>query len=248
MCVFNINMETLVQAVLGDITLGKLWVAQLKLTRMWNFSFLFGLFLNKTTEYIWVTLVCSSSSCMNFQGVSVKIWMRVLEIMFSSICMTVLLSFTLLSSHYYLALWMHSVPSKPHLPQNPSPLHSFSHTHTHWFTAFTLIGIDIRTVPPHVKASHWWWTAGPSLARWSRQFHLLLFFFFCVDVVGGWDPLVKWIKIPNNSNNNDNKKLIKNGMFLPDCASVVVFNYAIFIGILIIFSTNKPPLIKAKHG
>lgn len=44
------------------------------------------------------------------------------------------------------------------------------------------------------------------------------------------------------------KKLIKNGMFLPDCAGVVVFNYAIFIGILIIFSTNKPPLIKAKHG
>lgn len=38
------------------------------------------------------------------------------------------------------------------------------------------------------------------------------------------------------------KKFIKNSMFLPDCAPVVLFNYAIFIGILIIFSTNKPPV------
>lgn len=92
----------------------------------------------------------------------------------------------------------------------------------------------------------------------SLVFLLVLFcFFVClkVVVVVGWGGegrggalLVKWIKIPNNSNNNDTEKLIKNGMFLPDCASVVVFNYAIFIGILIIFSTNKPPLIKAKHG
>lgn len=44
MCVFSINMETLVQAVLGDITLGKLWIAQLKLTRMWKFSFLLAVF------------------------------------------------------------------------------------------------------------------------------------------------------------------------------------------------------------
>ena len=68
---------------------------------------------------------------------------------------------------------------------------------------------------------------------------------------GSWQwegPLVNQIKIPNNSNNNDNTELIKNGMFLTDCVSVVVFNYAIFIGILIIFSTNKPLLIKAKHG
>lgn len=42
--------------------------------------------------------------------------------------------------------------------------------------------------------------------------------------------------------------LIKNCMCLSDCASVLVFNYAIFIGILIIFSTNKAALIKANHG
>lgn len=42
------------------------------------------------------------------------------------------------------------------------------------------------------------------------------------------------------------KTLLKNGMFFPDCDGVVVFNYAISIAILIIFSTNKPPLIKAK--
>lgn len=44
------------------------------------------------------------------------------------------------------------------------------------------------------------------------------------------------------------KTLLKNGMFFPDCEGVVVFNYAISIAILIIFSTNKPPLIKAKLG
>lgn len=44
MCVFNINMETLMQAALGDIMLGKLWIAQLKLTCMWNFSFLLAFF------------------------------------------------------------------------------------------------------------------------------------------------------------------------------------------------------------
>lgn len=37
-------------------------------------------------------------------------------------------------------------------------------------------------------------------------------------------------------------------MFFPDCEGVVVFNYAISIAILIIFSTNKPLLIKAKLG
>lgn len=44
------------------------------------------------------------------------------------------------------------------------------------------------------------------------------------------------------------KTLLKNGMFFPDCEGVVVFNYAISIAILIIFSTNKPLLIKAKLG
>lgn len=40
MCVFSINMETLVQAALGDVMLGKLWIAQVKLPRLWGFSFL----------------------------------------------------------------------------------------------------------------------------------------------------------------------------------------------------------------
>lgn len=44
------------------------------------------------------------------------------------------------------------------------------------------------------------------------------------------------------------KTLLKNGMFFPDCEGVVVFNYTISIAILIIFSTNKLPLIKAKLG
>lgn len=39
------------------------------------------------------------------------------------------------------------------LPKPQPPSLSFSHTHS--CTAFTLIGIDIRTVPPHVKASRW---------------------------------------------------------------------------------------------
>lgn len=58
-------------------------------------------------------------------------------------------------------------------------------------------------------------------------------------------------KILNNRNNNHYENFIKkkkNGMFFPDCEGVVVFNYAISIAILIIFSTNKPPLIKAKLG
>lgn len=147
-------------------------------------------------------------------------------------------SFSLRCMFYFIVLWIHSVPSRP-CPGHLFPHHICSHHIDRCWNQ--------SSAPTPVKAPQRWWTAGPSLAHWSRQFHLLLFFFLFRGG-GRWSPLVKWIKIPNNSNNNDNKKLIKNGMFLPDCASVVVFNYAIFIGILIIFSTNKPPLIKAKHG
>lgn len=160
-----------------------------------------------------------------------KIWMPVLQIVLRFICMTVSLSLGLESF----------------LPKPQPPTLSLSHPHTNSCTPFTLIGIDIRTVPPHL------WRPligdeqlGPA---WPiGHANSTSFFFFLFRGGGGWGPLVKWIKIPNNGNNNDNKKLLKNGMFLPDCAGVVVFNYAIFIGILIIFSTNKPPLIKAKHG
>lgn len=180
------------QAVLGDIMLGKLWIAQLKLKNLLtcgNFHF-FWPFLNKTTEYIWVTLVCSSFSCMNLQGFFCKIWMQVLQIIPSFICMTVLLSYiTLLFGHRNALSPIQVISPKT---QPPTLSVSFTHTHTHSCRAFQLIGIDIRTVPPPVKASHWWWTAGPSLARWSRQFHLLLF--FCLGVVGGGARLSSELK------------------------------------------------------
>lgn len=169
-----------------------------------------------------------------------KIWIKVLQIGY----------FSFINFLIFLAIGMHSVPSKTHLNPNPNPLlslfpHSLSHRHS--FTLFTFIGIDFRTVSPTCEGlpmvMNSWAQLGPLLTPILPPSSFFLF-----RGGGGWSPLVKWIKIPNSSNNNDNKKLIKNGMFLPDCASVVVFNYAIFIGILIIFSTNKPPLIKAKHG
>lgn len=183
------------------------------------------IFKTKTTAYIWVTLVCRWFFVHEFIEVFGQIWVQALQIVFHY---TWLFSFIVFGVFILLFGYRNVLaPAQPYL----------SHT---------LISIDMRTLPPPVKASYWWWTAGTSLACWSCQFHLLPFFLFR----GGerWDPLVKWIKIPNNSNNNDHKKLIKNGMFPPDCVGVVVFNYAIFTGILIIFSTNKPPLIKAKHG
>lgn len=178
--------------------------------------------------------------------------MQGLQIALSFICMTVLLSFSLvlalLFGHRNVLSPIQAISPPPPPPKTPTPLLFLSRTHT-------------RAQPSHYR--YWYQDSAPAseglslvMNSWAQlgpaghanSTSLCFFVFFLFRGGGGWGPLVKWIKIPNNSNNNDNKKLIKNGMFLPDCAGVVVFNYAIFIGILIIFSTNKPPLIKAKHG
>lgn len=123
--------------------------------------------------------------------------------------------FTLLFGH-------RNAHPRPISPQTPNPLlfYSLTHTHTHTCTAFTLIGIDIGTVWRPLIGDEQLGPAGPS---WTQLGPLVTPIpppsFFLFRGGGGWTPLVKWIKIPNNSNNNDNKKLIKkNGMFLPDCA------------------------------
>ena len=92
------------------------------------------------------------------------IWMQGLQIALSFICMTVLLSFSLvlalLFGHRNVLSPIQAIsPSPP----NPQPPCSFSLEHTLVHSLHT-IGIDIRTVPLPLKASHWWWTAGPSLA------------------------------------------------------------------------------------
>lgn len=60
MCVFSISMETLVQVVPGDVTLGKLWVAQVKLVQIVEFVVFISFFNFYSSDFGVI------SSCVNF--------------------------------------------------------------------------------------------------------------------------------------------------------------------------------------
>lgn len=128
------------------------------------------------------------------------IWMQGLQIALSFICMTVLLSFSLvlalLFGHRNVLSPIQAISPPPTPPHpKPQPPCSFSLEHTLVHSLHT-IGIDIRTVPPPLKASHWWWTAGPSLAPPVTPIPppSVFLFFFCSGVVGGGARLSSELK------------------------------------------------------
>lgn len=94
-------------------------------------------------------------------------------------------------------------------------------------------GVKIRAEHPLFRRNLWLvWPSGTFILFRNRGRRILF-----VNLIKYWIIIIIIIKT-----------LLKNGMFFSDCEGVVVFNYAISIAILIIFSTNKPPLIKAKLG
>lgn len=135
--------------------LGKLWVAQVKLARMWECSFLLAFFFffflikpQSVFEGLWFVVLFPRA-----------IWMQGLQIALSFICMTVLLSFSLvlalLFGHRNVLSPIQAISPPPTPPHpKPQPPCSFSLEHTLVHSLHT-IGIDIRTVPPPLKASHW---------------------------------------------------------------------------------------------
>lgn len=135
--------------------LGKPWVAQVKLARMWECSFLLAFFFffflikpQSVFEGLWFVVLFPRA-----------IWMQGLQIALSFICMTVLLSFSLvlalLFGHRNVLSPIQAISPPPTPPHpKPQPPCSFSLEHTLVHSLHT-IGIDIRTVPPPLKASHW---------------------------------------------------------------------------------------------
>lgn len=190
MCVFSISMETLVQVVPGDVTLGKLWVAQVKLVQIVEFVvFIWPLFFNFYSSDFGVI-----SSCVNFAlWRGKKIWSPVLQIVCHFICVCKLL--LLVSSQ--ISAWpqefsqCHASCIQPSHPQPRSTLtvpaltHGLMcsiHTDRCWYHSSTTDCEDLLLV------MNSWAQCGPPVTPIppSLVFFLVLFcFFVCLTAVVG---------------------------------------------------------------